>query len=75
MITNKTFVAEQWMTKLWKQADKFDIPNDILPRNPDDLVALIEFNLKCFFVFIDRIVVVNTDREVFGFDGSCRVMM
>lgn len=40
MTTNKTFIAEQWMIQLWAWADKFKIPNDALPRNQDDLVAL-----------------------------------
>ncbi|WP_367111584.1 hypothetical protein [uncultured Psychrobacter sp.] len=42
-----TYIIKSWMTELWAWADKFDIPKDYLPRNPEGLLALKQLNISC----------------------------
>lgn len=44
MTTEST--VEPWMTELWAWADKFDISNDNLPRNIEDLLTIIELDIS-----------------------------
>ncbi|SNT69643.1 leucine-rich repeat domain-containing protein [Psychrobacter sp. LV10R520-6] len=41
-----TATTEPWMTELWMWADKFEIPEKDLPRNKDDLLAIINLDIS-----------------------------
>ncbi|WP_201555536.1 leucine-rich repeat domain-containing protein [Psychrobacter sp. 72-O-c] len=47
MTTNNTLTIEPWMTELWAWADKFDISEEKLPRNQDDLLATTDLDISC----------------------------
>ncbi len=47
MTTNNTLTIEPWMTELWAWADKFDISEEKLPRNQDDLFATTDLDISC----------------------------
>ena len=36
-----------WMTELWAWADKFKIPDEVLPRNHANLLALTDLSIDC----------------------------
>ena len=47
MITKNTITIEPWMKELWAWADKFKIPDEVLPRNHANLLALTDLSIDC----------------------------
>ncbi|MFT5452733.1 MAG: hypothetical protein ACI9N9_002228 [Enterobacterales bacterium] len=44
---NNTTTAKPWMTELWAWADKFKIPDEVLPRDHATLLVLTDLSIDC----------------------------